>query len=82
MQDRVADFIADWWSRRWLRRLVIAALVTPVVVALLGFLVAPPVIGLPFTSTSPLSPAAFASCIQRIRPSPRAGRVTGLPSMR
>jgi uncharacterized protein involved in outer membrane biogenesis len=32
------------WKRRWFRRLVIAAGVTPVLVALLGFLVAPPVI--------------------------------------
>jgi uncharacterized protein involved in outer membrane biogenesis len=32
------------WQRRWFRRLVIAAVVTPAMVALLGFLVAPPVI--------------------------------------
>jgi uncharacterized protein involved in outer membrane biogenesis len=32
------------WQRRWFRRLVIAAGVTPAIVALLGFLVAPPVI--------------------------------------
>jgi Domain of Unknown Function (DUF748) len=31
------------WQRRWFRRLVIAAGVTPAIVALLGFLVAPPV---------------------------------------
>src|SRR5690349_13036607 len=32
------------WQRRWFRRLVIAVGVTPAIVALLGFLVAPPVI--------------------------------------
>ena len=32
------------WQRRWVRRLVIAAGITPIVVALLGFLVAPPIV--------------------------------------
>jgi hypothetical protein len=32
-----------WWQRRWVRRLAIAVVATPVVVALLGFFVVPPV---------------------------------------
>src|SRR5262245_47078619 len=31
------------WRRRWVRRLAIAALATPAVIALLGFLVLPPI---------------------------------------
>jgi hypothetical protein len=36
--------VFGWWKRRWLRRLVIAAVVTPAVIALVGFLVLPVVV--------------------------------------